>query len=269
MGDASWMVSPANLSLKDGLPKKISHALVVAYFSSSLLVDGTCFVKKMDVFLRPKLTTTGRVGKQKYIDDELSMYAPASATGGDLEKGLKGSGGSARSGKSSTRSSKQDTDDDWSEPKSTASPLVESSWWLLWSTLTMLATFVVVRAVGTLDDVVRIVAALIACQTTITWPSLLFYQLYERSKRRSEDCYYHGSGTAPCHCSRRYRILSPRVLLLALGVFLGIFGVWGNSVDLAAYWKQNKKSFELFGCRKTRNHAVRALASGRPLIFET
>lgn len=282
------MQYPATSSLKEGLPKKICHALVVTYFSSSMLVDGTCFVRKLDGLLRPKLASGA--GKQKAIDDELSMYAPAS----DLEKGSTGNSGSVRfpgdpgkgstgisgsvrfPGEASNRSSKQilEADDDLIKSKSGVSgvsPWVDSSWWLLWSALTMMAAFLIVKAGGSFEDLPGIVAALIACQTTISWPSVLFYQLYERAKRRSEDCYYHGSGTAPCHCAKKYRLLSPRVLLLVIGVVLGIVGVWGNSVELAAYWKHNKTHIEFFGCRKIRKQAWRKhapLPLGHALIPE-
>jgi heme/copper-type cytochrome/quinol oxidase subunit 4 len=252
-GDANWMTSPATLSLDDGPGRDACHALIVICFPTALLVDGTVLVSRVRAHFQPLISAAfGRV---------------AAATGSAAEEGARAGAPVFRSDPEKLRTMEGDTDDGFAAERAGARTHWSWSiqlWWLLWCGLTMLAATVVATATAAFSKLVGVIAALAACQTSVTWPGALFYQLHERSRRRQEECYYHGNGTSPCRCSRRNGILSLRLVVALLGLVLGVGGVWGNSIDMASRWR-GEKPLRLFACDGS-SHVKAAAAVGGPLL---
>lgn len=214
VGDSEWLRSPISFRLSDGTGKTVSHAFLVFSFGAAALVDATIFVRLVQAMLQPAVAQLFRSrdsNPDTYFDQSVS----------DLEK-----------------------NEEFPAPESGVKC---AAWWLVWTAVTMAFAALTSAAVGALNDVIGIAASLIACQTSLSWPGVLSYRLHERSAKRQEECYYHGSGTSPCRCSRAHALRSPRFLLLIVGVLLAIVGIYSNAVDLHAHWKRNS-SFKLFQC---------------------
>lgn len=215
VGDSEWLRSPISFRLSDGTGKTVSHAFLVFSFGAAAIVDATIFVRLVKAVLQP---AAARLFGSRDSTPDTYFDQPAS----DLEKN--------------------------EEPPAPESGITCAAWWFLWTAVTMAFAALTAAAVGALNDVIGIAASVIACQTSVSWPGVLSYRLQERSAKRMEECYYHGSGTAPCRCSRAHALRSPRFLLLVVGCFLALVGIYSNAVDLRAHWKRGS-SFKLFQCR--------------------
>lgn len=223
VGNVSWLRSPISLSLDDGVAKNVCHVFLLLSFALASLVDATIFVRIAQALLQPLASQCFRSSIE--APDNYFEQSTDTAEASDLEN------------------IKQ-------PPTNSLDGMSPSLWWMVWTVLTMLAAALTTAAIGTLNDLIGIFAAIVACQTSISWPGVISYHLYERSAKRQEECYYHGSGSSPCRCSRAHAIRSPRFLLGVVGGALAIAGMYANSVDIAAHWKR-EASFKPFACTRS------------------
>jgi hypothetical protein len=221
IGDVTWLRSPISLSLDEGVGKTLCHLFVVLSFASSALVDSTIFVTLAQAFLQPICSRALGMNNKEVSDHFFEQPCLSARDTVDLEN--------------------------INENSSSSESWAGSLWWLLWCAVTLFVTAMVTAAIGALNDLIGIIASVIACQCSVGWPGLLYYRMHERSAKRQETCYYHGGGVSPCHCHRAHALRSPRFLLGVFGLGLAIFGIWANSVDIAAHWERSA-SFKLFAC---------------------
>jgi hypothetical protein len=268
-GNATWLESPANMSLKPGIPKDVTQAIVIIYFSLAVLVDGTTFIRNVQTYFQPLLVSifcclcpparshikaqinavdpkavtpaenesptsvrackdtaaknrrpcNCRAGESDDLDssrrtaDENAVYRmPHDAT-----EEMKGSACSCAPQPSPARRPRNVADlNDWS--------IMATAWWFLWCALTMSFVAFVAIGVGNFDVIMAITAALVASQTSISWPSFCHYWLFCKTSRK--ECYHHGTGTSPCKCKSMRGTCIADLSVVLLGVALLVTGIW-------------------------------------------
>lgn len=241
VGDAAWITSPANLSLDDGVVKDICLSLVVVYFAISVLVDGTVFVRNL----------------QSSFQRETTLPQHSDRTKERLKEKENGFDSDIQDAQTTNGVGHQDADKEVLYDKGPASGTARDSRqlervmsWFMWSSGTMVFVSLTTASIGNYNDLLGIIAALVASQTSITWPCFFYFWMHERISVRHEDCYYHGSGTSPCRCSRRRILLSPRVWLACIGFLIGVGGIWSNVIDLVGR-RTTRAAPGWFDCRNS------------------
>lgn len=243
VGDATWMTSPANLSLNDGVTKNVCLSFLIVYFSISVLVDGTVFLRNVQASVQPSVSLPSdshdvnakALKKQRQL--ELDNEKESEPDEASRQKAASGSFQTASNGPATE------------SPAKIAGVKGYLSW-LLWSSVTMALVALATAAIGDYNNLIGIVAALVATQTSITWPCFFHFWMHERIFERHEECYYHGSGTNPCRCSRRKLMFSPRVWLALLGIAISAVGLWSNAIDLVGN-RPKSASIGWFDCRNS------------------
>jgi hypothetical protein len=234
VGDASWLESPSSLSLLPGVARNVCQSLVILYFCLSVLVDGTIFVRNIQESFQPMFfQCSGRRSTE------------TTPSGSMHEKDVEGEGYRATEHPEKLQGTQQ-------HPRVIASPddwrCGAVSWWILWSALAICLVTFVGLAIGDFDDILGLTAALIASQTTLSWPSFFHYWQFGRIPPQERSCSKHGTGTAFCHCANTRIRSVVDALIIAVSIVLFLFGLWANSQDIANHYQS--KHPKLFTCTK-------------------
>jgi Transmembrane amino acid transporter protein len=233
VGNASWLESPSSLSLQPGTAKNICQSLIIVYFCLSVLVDGTIFVRNIQNTFQPMFSVC--LGR-----DEKETLPPSHQTNKDSEPDDYGATTWPEKMDYSKSFAAVAPPDDWR--------CSAISWWVVWSALTISVVTLVGLAIGDFDDILGLTAALIASQTTLSWPSFFHYHHYGRALPEESNCSKHGVGTGFCHCARRRFQAVADALIIAAAIVLFMFGLWANSQDIANHYQS--KHPKLFSCSK-------------------
>jgi hypothetical protein len=268
-GNATWLESPANMSLKPGIPKDVTQAIVIIYFSLAVLVDGTTFIRNVQTYFQPLLVSVCCClcpPGSSHINAQINAVGPKAVTLAANE-----SAASVRASKDTAANKRRPCNcragasDDVDSSRSTADEndvnrmprnatdemkgcscscalqpyparrprnvadlndwsITATAWWFLWCALTMSCVAFIAIGVGNFDVIMAITAALVASQTSISWPSFCHYWLFCKTSRK--ECYHHGTGTSPCKCKSMRGMCIADLSVVLLGVGLLVTGLW-------------------------------------------